>query len=686
MPNEIKIKKLRTLALCPILMCMLFACSSRAFASTLSLSPSSGSFEVESTFDVSVILNTQGETINAFEIDINFPPKTLQVVSPSTGKSIASLWVSPPKYNNQTGTIQLRGGIPDGINTTGGNIATISFRAKSTGSAAITFLNDTKVLLHDGSGSDTLDQLNNAVLSLVLPPPAGPIVVSETHPDQSKWYNLSSIILTWDPNAEGVEGYSYEMSDKPTNIPDDISDGGKREAIYKNLADGRHYFHIKAKREGAWGGTTHYAVNIDITPPAEFAIKILPSERTSNRTPFFEFETTDNLSGVSHFELKIVSVNKKGAEQSEDSPFFIEATSPYVSSKLETGKYDVIVRAYDVAGNTREIVKRATIHKRYISFGPGGTIVFGESFSIPWYILLLILIVIIGSLIFISHRARCRHREIDRRLKSKGVPVDLKKQLDDLKKYRKKYGMLSKVIIAFFVCCNLFLALGVQANETLKPPLITTVSRNISNDEIPYVGGKTEIVNANVNIYIQGLRDAETLKASVVSDNNGDWFYQHPNFLTSGDYLIWAQAELGEALSPPSPQQQISVRKTALQFGASRISKEELFMGITLILIMLIIAIIIYNIVHFVNIKKKKKLLEKEMREVENAVHRGFATLRRDIQAELNLIKKVKMSKALSAQEHRIENRLNRDLQNIEREIGEEMSDVVRLEDIGKED
>ncbi len=685
MLDESKIKKLRNFALCPLLMCMLFACVNMAKASTLSLSPSGGSFEVESTFDVSVILNTHGETINAFEIDILFPVEKLQVVSPSTGKSIASLWVSPPKYNNQAGTIQLRGGIPDGINTTGGNIATISFRAKSTGSAAIIFLDSTKVLLHNGSGDDTLDQLNNAVLGLILPPPAGPIVISQSHPDQSKWYNQPSIILTWDPNTEGVENYSYHISSNPTDIPDDISEGGKREAIYKNLVDGRHYFHIKDSREEVWGGTTHYAINIDSTPPAEFPVSVLPSSNTSSRSPVFEFDTTDNISGVSFYETRLVSIEKrKENAQGEDRPFFVESSSPYVLTELETGKYDMIVRVYDVAGNFREVVERVTIHRKYISFGPGGTIIFGESFSIPWYILLLILVVVIGSLLFVTFKVRCRHRELDNRLKRKTVPHNLKKQLEDLKKYRNKYGSLTNVFIAFFVLSGLFLALNVQANESLKPPLITTVSRNISNDEIPYVGGKTELVNAEVSIYIQNLQDASTFRVEVASDGNGDWFYRHSNFLTSGDYLVWAQTELGEALSPPSPQQQISVRKTALQFGASRISKEELFLGGMIILIVLMIGILTYNARHFVKIKQKKKLLEKEMHEVENAVHRGFATLRRDIQAELNLIKKVKMSKGLSEQEQKIEKRLIRDLQNIEREIGEEMSDVIRLEGIGQ--
>ncbi len=54
---------------------------------TLSLSPSSKSITVGETFDVSVFLDTGGNTINTVDIFVKFPSDKLQVVSPSIGKS-----------------------------------------------------------------------------------------------------------------------------------------------------------------------------------------------------------------------------------------------------------------------------------------------------------------------------------------------------------------------------------------------------------------------------------------------------------------------------------------------------------------------------------------------------------------------------------------------------------------------
>src|SRR5690348_10325380 len=60
----------------------------------LSLSPSTGSFVVNSTFDVSIYLNTQGQSVNTIQLDLKFPPDKLQLVSSSTGSSIIGLWTN----------------------------------------------------------------------------------------------------------------------------------------------------------------------------------------------------------------------------------------------------------------------------------------------------------------------------------------------------------------------------------------------------------------------------------------------------------------------------------------------------------------------------------------------------------------------------------------------------------------
>ena len=70
---------------------ILFFSTNVAHAATLSLQPSAGTFQVGSTFEVSLYLDTQGETVNAVEAILQFSPDKLQVISPVAGKSIVDL-------------------------------------------------------------------------------------------------------------------------------------------------------------------------------------------------------------------------------------------------------------------------------------------------------------------------------------------------------------------------------------------------------------------------------------------------------------------------------------------------------------------------------------------------------------------------------------------------------------------
>ncbi|MEK0348146.1 MAG: hypothetical protein QQN44_07450, partial [Nitrosopumilus sp.] len=56
-------------------------------------------FEVGSTFAVSIFLDTEEESINAFDVVLNFPPNRLQLISPSVGKSIVeTIYISTKNY------------------------------------------------------------------------------------------------------------------------------------------------------------------------------------------------------------------------------------------------------------------------------------------------------------------------------------------------------------------------------------------------------------------------------------------------------------------------------------------------------------------------------------------------------------------------------------------------------------
>lgn len=653
----------------------------KAQAASLIVGPTAGTFTVGSTFDVSIFLNTDNQVINALEVFLSFPPDKLQLVSPTAGKSVVSIWTSQPRFNNATGRVDLQGGVPGGVNVSSGLVTTLTFRVKSVGSAIIKFLDNSKVLLNDGLGTDALGQTQNGVYNLILPPPAGPTVVSETHPEQGRWYSNPSVFLSWALDS-GANGYSYILNQEPINIPDDIAEGVKTSVVYKTVADGAHYFHIKALREGSWGGTTHFAINIDMTPPAEFPIQIIPGVRTTRRQPIIQFATTDAKSGLDHYELKIVPLGVAQAiERDSDQPLFIETDSPYVTPELPKGAYDIIVRAYDKAGNYQESSERLKIVSALFTFVKDKGLEVRSIVIIPWlgvWIVLGILIALLGLAAFFIKKWHYLHHV---RFINRELPPPLRKGLEELKSYRAKYGKNLLILIAFFSLIGFFGGgkLTLAQTTELSPPLITSLSRNLSAEEIFYAGGKTDVGNATVILYIQNLQTGETESYNIQSDNKGDWFYRHSGFLSTGNYLLWAQTRLADAASPPSPQTQMVVRRTALQFGASRLSYEALYFLLTILLTLIAFILFAYIIIHGRRGRAKQAAFLKETMEVEDALRHGFALLRRDIGAELALIKKAKLNKVISLEERQKEEELLKDLEVVEARIGREILDVERL-------
>ncbi len=319
----------------------------KAAGASLNFSPSQAEYLIDSTFDVSVLVNTGEQAVNTVEANITFPPDKLQVVSPSVGKSFIQVWVAGPSYSNTAGTISFSGGLPHpGVVTSSGVISTISFRAKAAGRADLKFLDTSKVLADDGQGTSILTSKSSASLNIKLTPPTGPVVSSPTHEDQNKWYTNRSINFLWE-RQEATSAFSYVFDDNPGTIPDEQSETEDTHVTLQAKADGIWFFHIRGKNQ-SWGGTTHYLVHIDSTPPAAFSPIIEHSVFLLNTGEIVAFHTTDGASGIDHYEVRIIADNN----EQDITTLFTEQKSPYEVPQLTAGKYKLVVRAFDKAGNT----------------------------------------------------------------------------------------------------------------------------------------------------------------------------------------------------------------------------------------------------------------------------------------------------------------------------------------------
>ncbi|MDP2598341.1 MAG: cohesin domain-containing protein [Candidatus Liptonbacteria bacterium] len=696
--HRIKIGKITAFLFAPILFLLLFLSGAgyANAAASLYLSPTSGSFVVGSTFTVSILLDTGGQAVNAIDASLIFPPNKLQVVSPSAGKSLVQTWITQPTYSNKDGTIQFQGIVPNpGITTDSGLISTITFRTRDIGQASIKFSDTSRVLLNDGRATDILNKASGGIFHITLPPPQGPIVVSRTNPDQEKWYTTPTVLFEWTASPD-IQGYSYVLDENPVTTPDDISetDDGTRVA-YNNVADGVHYFHIKGLRQGSWGGVTDYEIKIDRTPPAAFDVRISPSKYTSEKTPIISFLTTDAASGIDHYELAAIPVSKTEAQKNE-TPFFIETTSPYIG-KFDIGRYQLIIKAYDSAGNYVQSQTAFSIVNQILEIvGDQGVRLWGV-YTLGWPWAGVLAAFILGLLIYIARGAWKLHAKIEEHLRH-GVAEHpaVAPKLEELKKKQDEYrdggGTKALIIFGLIFTAGMAFALmntGAASAAILKniddpePPVITLYPTSISNDEIPYLGGEANVPDATVVIYLEELDTKATVQKTVVTDKNGRWFYSFGDFLDSGRYILWTQLKVGESLSPPSSRVEMIVQPTALQIGSRRFNAQDFYLIIAIIFMVAFAILLFITIYHSYHARRKSKRLNEEIKKAEESIRRGFSVLRRDIEDELATVHKMKINKGLSAEEKTREEKLLKDLEEITTYVGAEIWEIEKMEGNG---
>jgi hypothetical protein len=418
-------------------------------AARLYMTPATGAFPVGETFSVKLFLDTEGEEINALDISLSFPADRLQLVSPNTSVSLIDVWASQPKFNNRTGEISLRGGIPNGVETSGGLIGELTFRVRSTGQALLAYSSESQVFLNDGKATPAGLDFQNAIVQLELPPPAGPSVSSPTH-SQGEWSSSPDIALSW--FAGDADAFSYILDQSPVTEPDRTPEGTEPSTFYSDIPSGVSFFHVRALRAGTWGGTTHYEIKVDTQAPAEFGIDVFPSVRTSVRQPTISFRTSDADSGISHYELNVIPLSAESGNTAQTS--FIEVTSPYITHDLSPGAYEVAVRAYDLAGNFREQTQRLRIVNGALTLTRGDGLIIRDVITIPWYVLVLVVILLLAfglrELLLVRKLKKvCAVVPADK--ETTATDPNMKEALNELHKYRKKYGHLTVSVFVYIV-------------------------------------------------------------------------------------------------------------------------------------------------------------------------------------------------------------------------------------------
>ena len=351
-----------------------------ADAATLYFSPSSENFTVGNIFTVNVLVNTENATINNIESTVNFPSDLLEVISFSKSGSIFSLWVEEPSFSNGAGTLSFNGGLPTpGFNGTTGKVLSVVFRVKKAGSATVIF-SSPAIRANDGYGTNVFRTGAPALLNLVseekpLPSPSAPspsavpgtpkapVISSSTHPDSTKWYADNNPVFKWDLPSR-VSEVTLVMSTRANSPPIISYIPPMSEKILTKVGDGTWYLNARFSNSAGLGPITSFKFNIDTRPPQKFEITSLNQDDLTNPRPELLFESSDELSGLDHYEMKI-----------GDGDWFTIASElagkPYKLPPQMPGTREISVKAFDRAGNstssnTKIVIKPVPIPKPVI--------------------------------------------------------------------------------------------------------------------------------------------------------------------------------------------------------------------------------------------------------------------------------------------------------------------------------
>ncbi|PJC21872.1 MAG: hypothetical protein CO060_02405, partial [Candidatus Yonathbacteria bacterium CG_4_9_14_0_2_um_filter_43_16] len=337
-----------------------------AEAATLFFTPGTGEFGLNKEIVADLKIDSDGVGVNAGQATIRFPKDMLEVKSVDKTDSAFNFWLEEPSFSNTDGVITFVGGTPYGISGASIKVISITFLAKNSGTARLSFA-DSAVTASDASGTNVLSKSAEAAFTItgetvppvITPPtqikresvepvglPTKPALTVPLYSNPTEWYNHSNIFtVSWTIPLD-ISGVVATINKQPAYSPS-VSEGLFDSKMFSALSDGVWYLHARFKNDIGWGPVTHYRIAVDTKAPLPFEITTNESEATDNPTPTFSFKASDALSGLRAYRVRVdngnwVSIPTKDFKGS------------YKLAPQVPGKHVLTIKAVDNAGNSIE--------------------------------------------------------------------------------------------------------------------------------------------------------------------------------------------------------------------------------------------------------------------------------------------------------------------------------------------
>ncbi|MBI2120364.1 MAG: hypothetical protein HYT94_01940 [Parcubacteria group bacterium] len=340
-----------------------------ASGASLSVLPSTGSYQVGDVFTVSILVATAGQPINAVEGKITFNTDEIEVAGISKDSSIVGSWTTEPAVDSEEGSIAFGGGITEGFTGDSGKVFSIDFRPRRVAESTVRFSTGAAILANDGFGTNLIESMNagayvftaKEVIPVIVQSGVSepePLVlgaststpfsattsteaislVSSSHPDQNKWYSESTAGFSW-TLPPGVNAVRLSVNAKPDAAPTKLYSPAIAERVVKDTSDGISYFHLRARTENGWGESVHYRFQTDTEQPEKFQI----AQASTTGMFGFIFTAEDRTSGIEKYLVQI-----DGGPETEWKD---DGSRAYIPEVQSSGDHILSVKALDMAGN-----------------------------------------------------------------------------------------------------------------------------------------------------------------------------------------------------------------------------------------------------------------------------------------------------------------------------------------------
>lgn len=326
---------------------------------TLDFSSLTYSLAAGDSFDVVIRANPNGNLIDTVRTVVSYDANTLKAES----VSLIGAWnrLAPGNSVDQNkGLISWGGFSTKGSVKSAQGFIRITFFALKEGKSDIKILPDSH-LLDGGEDRTDISKLSVSKINIAAPIVSDPsneifTVESSSHPNDNQWFKEKDVTVSWveRPNDNpAVLLYTAFDSASDTN-PQTQQSTKETSTQFKQVSDGVHYFHLKAKRkDGTFTKIIHRRFGVDATIPNPFEITVASEKIIEGESVWITFATTDDISGIADYQASI-----------NTSKFQSGQTSPLEITDLKKGTYFIRIAALDRAGNTMYASKSVRVYPK----------------------------------------------------------------------------------------------------------------------------------------------------------------------------------------------------------------------------------------------------------------------------------------------------------------------------------